>query len=115
MHEQVEIFNQAILNDSHIFFPNKTILCDDRVSPWVNEKIKSLIKKKRNTINFEYTTLDAITLEVLYAISISKTKYYECLAINLNGPQTASNWSVSKTFVNGTYKDTSYTTVVRKQ
>ena len=107
MHEQVEIFNQAILNVSHIFFPNKTILCDDRVSPWVKEKIKTLIKKKnnafyrsqRNTINFEYTTLDATTLEVSYA----KTKYYECFAINLDDPETASNWSVSKT-LNGNGK-----------
>ena len=77
----------------------------------MNEKIKSLIRKKntfyrsqRKSINFDYTTLDAMTLEVSNAISISKTKYYEPLATKLNDPQTASKtyWSILKTFVNGT-------------
>ena len=67
----MEIFNQTILNIFHNFIPNKTILCDDRDPPWINEKLKSLIRKKnpvyhsqRKSINFDYTTLDAMTLEV---------------------------------------------------
>ena len=59
----------------------------------MNEKIKSLIKKKnafyhsqRKSINFDYTILDAMTLEVSNAISMSKTKYYERLASKLNEP-----------------------------
>ena len=71
VHEPVEIFNQTILNIFHNFIPNKTILCDDRDPPWINEKIKSFIRKKnpvyhsqRKSINFDYTTLDAMTLEV---------------------------------------------------
>ena len=72
-------------------------------------KIKLLIKNKnafycslRKSINFNYATLDAMTLEVSNAISISKTKY-ECLAIKFNDTQSAckTNWSILKTFVNG--------------
>ena len=56
-----------------------------------------MIKKKNafygsqgRCVNFDYTTLDAMTLEVSNAMSISTTKYYERLAIKLNDPQTAS-------------------------
>ena len=82
-HEQVETFSQTILNIFHKIIPNKTILCNDRDPPWMNEKIKSLIKKKntfycsqRKSFNFDSTTLGAMTLEVSNAISISKTKNY---------------------------------------
>ena len=57
------------------------MLRDDRDPHWINE-IKSLIKKKnafyrskRKSINFDYITLDAMTLKVSHAVSISKTKY----------------------------------------
>ena len=77
VHEQVEIFNQTMLNIFHNFIPNKTTLCEDRAPPWMNEKIKSLVKKKnafycsqRKSINFDYTTLDVTTLEVSNSISI---------------------------------------------
>ena len=45
-----------------------------------------------------------MTLEVSNTLSISKTKYYERLAIKLTDPQTASKtyWSILKTSANGT-------------
>ena len=44
-----------------------------------------------------------MTLELSNAISFSKAKYHERLAIKLNDPKTAPKtyWSVLKTFVNG--------------
>ena len=75
VHAQVAIFNQTLLNIFTILFQIK-LLCDDRDLPWMNEKIKSLIKKKnvfypnqKKFINFDYTTLDAMTLkyQMLYA------------------------------------------------
>ena len=42
-------FNRAILNIFHNFIPNRIILCDDRDSPWLNNMIKDLIKKKKAT------------------------------------------------------------------
>ena len=46
INEQVILFNRTILNISHNFIPNKIILCDDRDPPWMNKKIKHLIKEK---------------------------------------------------------------------
>ena len=45
--EQVILFNRTILNIFHNFIPNKIILCDDRDPPWMNERIKHLIRKKK--------------------------------------------------------------------
>ena len=46
INEQVILFNRTILNIFHNFIPNKIILCDDRDPPWMNEKIKQLIRQK---------------------------------------------------------------------
>ena len=45
--EQVILFKRTILIIFHNFIPNKIILRDDRDPPWMNEKIKHLIKKKK--------------------------------------------------------------------
>ena len=42
VHEQVELFNKMLLNIFHNFIPNKSILCDDKYPPWMNEEIKKL-------------------------------------------------------------------------
>ena len=44
-----------------------------------------------------------MTLELPNATNVSKTKYFEYLAINLSYHQTSSKtyWSILKTFVNG--------------
>ena len=44
-----------------------------------------------------------MTLELPNATSVSKTKYFEYLAINLSYHKTSSKtyWSILKTFVNG--------------
>ena len=44
---QVTLFNWNRLNIFHNFIPNKIILCDDRDPPWMNDRIKYLIKKKK--------------------------------------------------------------------
>ena len=76
----------------------------------MNEKIKHLINKKKaifqkqkksNTV--DHAILSNITLELSNAISFSKAKYHERLAIKLNDPKTAPKtyWSIVKTFANG--------------
>ena len=109
INEQVILFNRTILNIFHNFIPNKIILCDDRDPPWMNEKIKHLINKKKaifqkqkesNTV--DHAILSNITLELSNAITFSKAKYHERLAIKLNDPKTAPKtyWSILKTFAN---------------
>ena len=89
INEQVILFNRTILNIFHNFIPNKIILCDDRDPPWMNEKIKHLINKKKaifrkqkesNTV--DHAILSNITLELSNAISFSKAKNH-VLQLNL--------------------------------
>ena len=87
-----------MLNIFRNFIPNTIILCDDRDSPWMNDRIKHLIKKKKAIFQKQkechrvnHAVLSDITLELSNAISFSKAKYYERLAIKLNDPKITTN------------------------
>ena len=47
MHEQVILFNKTIQNIFNNFIPNKLFTCDDKDPPWINDEIKTLIKRKK--------------------------------------------------------------------
>ena len=68
---------------------------------WFKEKI--LCIRGRVSGSIDYISLNAITLDILNAISSSKLKYHERLANKLNDPKTAfkTYWDILKTFVNG--------------
>ena len=111
VHEQVELFNKTLLNIFQNFIPNKIILCGDKDPPWMNDKIKNLIKRKnwlfqcqRKSGNLDYASLNSITQDISNAVNSSKLKYHERLASNLNDPKAAPKtcWKIYKTFVNGT-------------
>ena len=44
--EKASILTKTILNIMSNFIPNEIVTIDDRDPPWVNDKIKSLIKNK---------------------------------------------------------------------
>ena len=97
------------MNIFHNYIPNKFISCDDKDPPWINEEIKSLIHRKnalyqrqRKPGSIDYTSLNALTIDISHAISSSKLKYHERLANKLNDPKTVPKtyWSILKTFVN---------------
>ena len=101
VHQQVEILNITLLNIFHYYIPNKFILCDDKDSPWVNEQIKSLIHRKnsryqrqRKSGSIDYTSLNALTVDISNAISSSKLKYHERLANKVNDPKT-DYWQIT--------------------
>ena len=95
--EQILLLNRTILNISHNFIPNKIILCDDRDPLWMNERIEHLIKKKKDIYYKEQkesnkcdlVILNDITIELSNAISFSRDKYHERLAVKLSDPKTA--------------------------
>ena len=107
VNQQVEIFNKTLLNIFHNYIPNKFILCDGKYPPWINKEIKSLIHRKnslyqrqRKSGSIDYTSLNALTLDISNAISFSKLKYHERLANKLNDPKTAPKtyWAILKTW-----------------
>ena len=105
----VETFDKTLLNIFHNYIPNKSILCDEKDPPWINEEIKSLIHRKnylyqrqRKSGSIDYTFLNVLTIDITNAISSSKLKYHERLANKLNDPKTypKTYWFILKTFVN---------------
>ena len=64
---------------------------------------KTIFQKKKESDTFDHAILTHITLELSNAISFSKAKYQERLAITLNYPKTTPKtyWSILKTFDNG--------------
>ena len=63
----------------------------------------SLYQRQRKSGSIDYTSLNALTIDISNAISSSKLKYHERLANKLNDPKTAPKtyWAILKTFVNG--------------
>ena len=66
-------------------------------------KKNSLHQRQRKSGSIDYTSLNALTLDISNAISSSKLKYHERLANKLNDPKTAPKTyrAILKTFVKG--------------
>ena len=93
------------------YVPNKYITIDDRDPVWINELIKSKIKKKNmlykqyiqnGRFESDFDLVKNLITEVNELVSSAKTLYYENLAKKLNNPllQPKTYWSVLKTFYN---------------
>ena len=67
------------------------------------QRKNSLYQRQRKSGSIDYTSLNALTLDISKAISSTKLKYHERLANKLNDPKTAPKtyWVILKTFVNG--------------
>ena len=63
----------------------------------------SLYQRQRKSGSIDYTSLNALTIDISNAISSSKLKYHERLANKLNDPKTAPKTyrAILKTFVKG--------------
>ena len=87
---KINILSGTVFNIMNNFIPNKTILIDDRDSPWISKKIKTLILEKNlgyrrylkknnpETRRDFYPVLDQVQLEN------SKLKYYQKLLDKLS-------------------------------
>ena len=49
--ENVGIFTKIVFNINGNFIPHEKILCDGKVPPWFNKKIRTLIKEKNTGFN----------------------------------------------------------------
>ena len=108
--EKASILTKTILNIMSNFIPNEIVTIDDRDPPWINNKIKSLIKniteyfkncvKPNNPDSIRHFEQMQDTLRK--SIEISKQKYYfklsRKLAVNKINPKCY--WSILKSFLN---------------
>ena len=85
VHQQVNIFNETIINIFSNFIPNELVTFDDKDPPWMTEKLKEKIKWKHKVYR-DY-------------LKNAKTE----AEMKLNNPKTNSKtcWSILKTFYNG--------------
>ena len=107
--EKASILTKTTVNIMSNFILNKIVTIDDRDPPWINNKIKSLIKNKNeyfkncvkpnNSESIMYFEEMQDTLRT--SIEISKQKYYfklsRKLAVNKINPKCY--WSILKSFL----------------
>ena len=107
--EKASILTKTILNIMSNFIPNEVVTTGNRDSPWINNKIKSLIKNKNeyfkncvkpnNSGSVRY--FEHIQGTFRTSIEISKQKYYfnfsRKLAVNKINPKCY--WSTLKSFL----------------
>ena len=107
--EKASILTKTMLNIMSIFIPNEIVTIDDRDPPWIDNKIKSLIKykneysnkiKPNNSESIRHFEQMQDTLRT--SIEISKQKYYFKLsrkrAVNKINPKCYG--SILKSFLN---------------
>ena len=108
---QVSIFNDTILNIITNFIPHETIICDDRVPPWINSKIKKVIHEKNkqhkkyinNKSNFLLLqNINNLQAQIRTLIDILKEKYFSRISQKLESTSvnTKCYWPLLKLFLN---------------
>ena len=110
--EQVNLFNETLLNIFSNFCPNKTISCDDKDPPWLTDDIKNMISfkdqayrqyQRSNKTNQDFLILDSVSRHLNDQIELAKQNYYDNLSNKLINPLTSQKkyWTLSKTLISG--------------
>ena len=110
INEMVSVCHTTIKNIMANFIPHETINCDDRDTPWINNRIKKIIyernslykdyRKNNDTQIFEELTL--LQKKLHLAMEESKDTYYSNLSTKLVKEKCnlKTCWSVLKRFLN---------------
>ena len=109
--DQVELFDNTLLNIFRNFIPDKTKKCSHKDPPWMNKEIKSALRRK-NRLYKKYISggkkqEDEVNLRqntdfVSNLIATTKDYYFSNLGKRLNDPTTdpKTYWSILKHFLN---------------
>ena len=103
--EQVEIFTSTILNILRNFIPHETVKIKSKDPPWMNNEIKSALRRKNRLYkklssgvgsNQTKVKFEEATDLVCNLISTSKSAYYTNIGEKLNDPSIGSKtyWSI---------------------
>ena len=66
--KKINILSRTVFNIMNNFIPNETILIDDRDSPWISKKIKSLILEKNLGFKKHFKTNNSETRGKFYPV-----------------------------------------------
>ena len=110
INDQVDLFNNTLLNIFRNFIPHETIKCSHRDPPWMTKDIKSALRHK-NRLYKKYISggkqedeirLRETTISVSNLITETKSSYFKTLGERLNDPLTGPKtyWSILKRFMN---------------
>ena len=104
------IFNTTVKNIMANFTPHKTIICDDRDPPWIDNRIKQLIYERNSLYKVYRISNDPQIFEKLtflqekmyLTIEESKDTYYSDLSTKFVKQKSNLKiyWSVFKRFLN---------------
>ena len=95
--EQVQIFSNVILNIMSNFIPNEIITINDKDPPWITSNIKIKIANKNSLFDkyiingrniFDLQKVERARDDIINAINLSKTSYYERMNSKLSDPNT---------------------------
>ena len=111
VNDQVELFEDTLLNIFRNFIPQETIKCSHKDPPWINKEIKSALRHK-NRLYKKYISggkkqedeinLGENTVFVSNLIATTKDSYFSDLGKRLNDPKTGPKtyWTILKRFLN---------------
>ena len=109
--EQVDFFNNTLLNIYSYFIPNKIKTIRPKDPPWFNMHIRQLLRKQNNLFrkykNRDYNMEDKINLDrhrniTTNSILLAKETFLQRQGLKLSTPDTAQKtyWSILKSFLN---------------
>ena len=111
INKQEQLFTQTFQNIMSNYIPHETITCDDRKRPWMDEKIKKLVRHKNcafNSYSWDKNNADLFKkfqspqAHLKTSIEKSNQNYYSHLSNKLLDGKTSPKlyWSILKTFLN---------------
>ena len=112
VNHQVLIFNNVVLNIMRNYIPNETLTFDDRDPPWINNKIKKMVKDNDCILNKLMKSNNCLIIQrkliesqekLRLAMEKSKQNYFEKMSkkLNDNHSRPKSYWSLLKIFLIG--------------
>ena len=104
VNEQVELFNEILLNVFRNFIPNKITKMSSKENPWVSQEIKTSLRKKARLYKKYKSSSNTDDLNNLVnhtrycsdLISLCKKQYFNNLSNKLNSPHIGPKtyWSI---------------------
>ena len=104
-----ENFTETLIKSAEKVIPNKIVTIRPDDYPWINGKIRKLIRKRKRLFRKARKSNNNVQLwhkfktvrnKVIYEIRASKNNYFENLAnsINIDNPNPKLFWKVSNNF-----------------